>query len=124
MTHQLVWEENGLYRKFTDKISGNEVLNSVLKIQSDPRFDKIRYVLNDFTEISDFEVSETDIKRIVSVDNAAALTNANIKIAIVATNEPLLQWIQYYCDRLEKSPYEVKVFSYIDDAYRWIPLIK
>ena len=121
MPHHLIWEEKGLYRKFIDSVSGEEVLNSILAIQGDARFDSIRYVVNDFSQIIDFEVSDLDIKKIVIVDNVAAMTNPNIKIAIVATYEPLLQWIELYCEKMEDSLYECKIFDNIDEAYQWVP---
>jgi len=50
------WEEKGLYRKFTGTINGIERLEANLKLHVDSRFNSIKYVLNDFTEVSDLRV--------------------------------------------------------------------
>ena len=120
MSYHNKWEAKGIYRKFTGIVSGQEVLLSNYAIQGDPRFDDIRYVINDFTEIVDFEVSTRDIDTIAAVDNAASISNPNIKVAIVATLEPLLLWAKRYCANMQGSPYECELFNSIDDAAKWV----
>lgn len=120
MSHQNKWEENGLYRIFTDKISGEEILTSNLTIQGDSRFDDIRYVINDLTKITEFEATEIDILKISAVDKVSARSNSYIKIAIVATSDSLLKWIQKYCIQMQDSPFECKIFETVDDAYEWV----
>ena len=114
------WEEDGLYRIFTDKISGEEILVSNLALQGDYRFDDIKYVINDFTEIVEFEVSDMDVTKIATIDNVAAIRHANMKIAIVATLESLLAWIYLYCEKMQDSPFECKIFDNLNDARKWI----
>lgn len=120
MTYQNIWEGKGLYRHYEGNISGAEVLESNLSIQGDARFDGLRYIVNDFRNIEDFEVSEADISKIAAIDIVASKSNSNIRIAIVATNEALLKWINLYCDKMKGSPYgEINVYNNIDDAYEW-----
>ena len=120
MSIQYKWENNGLYRQFTNKICGKEILNINLSMQGDPRFDDIRYVINDFTKVIEFDFSDLDIKKITVMDNAASISNPNIKNALVSTHEPLLVWIKIYCEIMESSPYECEIFDTVDDAYRWV----
>ena len=119
VTVQYKWEEKGLCRQFTNKISGEEVLKMNLKLQGDSRFDDIRYVINDFTEIVDFDFSDIDIQKISVMDQAASMSNPNIKIAIVSTLEPLLVWIKLYCESMKGSPYKCEIFDHIDNAHKW-----
>lgn len=120
MSYENRWEGEGLYRLYTNKITGKEVLESNLSIQGDSRFDNLRFIVNDFTDITEFEVSENDISKIVAIDNAAARSNANIKIAIVATNADLLEWIRLYSEKMENSSYKyIRIFDTIDEAYEW-----
>lgn len=120
MSHQNKWEENGLYRIFTDKITGDEILTSNLSIHGDSRFDDIRYVINDFTQIVEFEAAEIDILKISTIDNVAARSNSYLKIALVATSESLLKWIHQYCIQMQDSPFECEIFNKLDDAYQWV----
>lgn len=120
MSHQNTWEENGLYRAFTDRITGDEILSSNLTIHGDSRFDEIKYVINDFTRIVEFAAAEIDVLKISTIDNVAARSNAYLKIALVATSEPLLHWIHQYCKQMQDSPLECKSFNHLDDAYEWV----
>ena len=120
MAHLNKWEDKGLYRQFTNNVTGREVLNINLTIQGDPRFDDIKYVINDFTQITDFDFSDIDIKRLVVTDNAAAKSNPNLKIALILTLEPLLEWANLYCEYMKDSPYICEIFDNISDARKWV----
>lgn len=113
------WEKNGLYRVFENTTSGEEVLSSNFAIQGDPRFDEIRYVINHFTNITDFVVTDSDISKIAIFDNVASISNPHLKIAIVTTYEPLLVFINKYCEQMHDSTFECKIFGNVDDACKW-----
>ena len=119
MPHICKWEEKGLYRKFTDKVLGEEILRLNLAQQGDPRFDEIIYVINDFTQIVDFDINDRDVKKISAVDNIASRSNPNIRVAIVSTFKPLLEWIESYCEAMVGTPNECEIFSNVNDAYKW-----
>ena len=119
MAHENIWEEKGLYRVFSNVISGKEVLDSNLELHGDPRFDTINYVLNDFSTIEDFQVSEMDITLIANIDAVAARSKPALKIAIVATYEPLLEWIHKYSEKMVNSIFETHLFDNLEDARQW-----
>ncbi len=119
MAYSNTWEEKGLYRVFTGITSGLEVIDSNLSIHGDPRFDEIHYVLNDFTAIEGFEVSELDISLIANVDKAATMSKPILKIAIVTTCSDLLQWVEKYLQRMSDSSYTCCVFDNLEDARKW-----
>lgn len=114
------WEEKGLYRLYSDVATGGEVVTSVLEAYGDARFDRLRYVINDFSQITCFEIDEFDLKRIAVTDDVVAMTNKNIKVAQVATNESLIAWIELYRHQMQHSPFEYKLFSTLADARAWI----
>ena len=119
MAHLNKWEDKGLYREFKENITGREVLNINLTIQGVPRFNDIKYVINDFTHITDFDFSDLDIKRLAVNDNIAAKSNPKLKIALIITLEPLLKWADSYCEYMNGSPYVCKIFDNLIDAEKW-----
>jgi len=123
LSFNIIWKVNILYRIFTGHVSGQEILASNLAIQGDSRFDDLRYVINDFTDITDFNITQQDISKIVAIDNAAAKSNPNIKIAIVTTLDPLQEWIKYYCQNVEDSLYECKIFGNVREAKNWATVV-
>lgn len=120
MAVQNNWEDKGLYRVFSGNISGREVLQANLAIQGDARFDNINYVVNDFLKIDGFDIDDSDISIIASTDNVAAVSNPNIKIAVVATLEPFLVWVRRYMEAMQDAVYPTELFSNLDDAYLWV----
>lgn len=119
MAYTNIWEEQGLYRVFTGTTSGSEVLKSNLDLHGDARFDRIHFVLNDFTAIQDFEVSDLDISLISHTDKAAAISKPVLKIAIVTTCEVLLEWVHKYLSRMTDVNYACIVFDNLDEARKW-----
>lgn len=85
MTVKYEWQEKGLYRKFTDTVNGDEILGDNLKLQGDARFDNIRYVINDFTKVVDFNFTDLDVHKISVTDKVASISNPKIKIALIST---------------------------------------
>ena len=120
MAHINRWEDKGLYRQFTNHVTGEEVLNINLTIQGDSRFDEIKYVINDFTQITTFDFSDMDIKLLAVTDNAAAKSNPNINIALILTLEPLLEWANLYCEYMKDAPYTCAIFDNVIDAEKWV----
>jgi hypothetical protein len=114
-----IWEDKGLERVFSDSTSGQEVVESNLSLHGDPRFDNIYYVLNDFSAVETFQVSKIDVSLIASIDDAATVSKPRLKIAIVATLDSLLEWIYKYCEKMQDSPYECRVFSDVENARQW-----
>ncbi len=119
MAYQYIWKEHILYRVFTEDISGDEVLNSNLELQGDARFDDIKCLINDFSNISQFTLNVNDIDHFVAIDNASALSKKRLNIAMIATNQELLSWIYLYCAKMESSPYQCRLFDNIQSAQEW-----
>ena len=114
------WEGNGLCRIYTEQTSGDEVIISNQVIQSDPRFPGIKYVINDFSGINSFIVGKSDIKNIAIGDDVISAINPTLKIAIVATFEPLLEWVHLYIEMMKDASYQCRLFTNSDDAYQWV----
>ncbi len=120
MTYSNEWQKRGLVRRFNGKITAKEIVNANLSLHGDARFDDLLYVINDFTLLEDFEVTDADIMLISSIDQIATLTNPLLKIAIVATMPDLLSWIEAYMAQMEESAYECQLFSTFKEAEEWV----
>lgn len=96
MPYSNIWEKKGVVKKFQGVVTGGELLQSVIDVEEDPRFDEIHYVLNDFLEMDDLVLSEKEISQIASIDKAAAISNPGILIAIVISSEEHRFWAFKY----------------------------
>jgi len=114
------WKDNGLDRVFSTMTTGKEILESNLALHGDSRFQSIKYIINDFSAVVDFNVTDHDIEIISTIDNVSAASKDELKIAIVATNEDLIKWIYLYLEKMEGSLYECQIFNQYDDALQWV----
>ena len=120
MDYQNVWEAEGVYRKYYGTLTGKIIREAVEKVEGDPRFDRIRYVLNDYLDNTDMNVTESELKAIAAIDSIASITNKNIKIAQVTTHQDIIDLVTRYDNRLEENTYQTRVFSNLADARQWL----
>jgi len=114
------WEERGLVKVFTGDISGEEVLKSTSEVHGDPRFDNLKYVINDFLQVDDARATDQDIARLAAIDRAASRSNPNIRIAVVTKREDIRHWAEQYVKYSVDCPYETQLFTDIEAARSWI----
>lgn len=124
MAHLDIWEREGLCRVFTGKISCSEILDSNIELHASPRFDDIKYLINDFTGSTEFEASSRDIKECIAIDNAASKSKQQLRVAMVAKIEPILTCAHLYALKMENSSFECRIFDNIDDARCWLSELK
>ena len=120
MPVELVWQQpNGLIKRHVDHVTGKEIFDANSLAESDARFDSLKYVINDFLGCTGLSVSHDEIEEIAAVDNAAAKSNPNIRIAIVATNPEVLAATDFYANH-PLSMFTIRIFSAMDEACRWL----
>ena len=120
VAYKYQWEAKGLLRIYSGDISGDEVLQSTSEVHGDPRFDDLKYVINDFNRITRARATRDDINRLAAIDRAAARTNPNIRIAVVTRNDDIRHWAQLYIEFSADCPYETRLFETVDEARSWI----
>lgn len=119
MPFDLVWEAEGVTKVFKGHLSFNEVMRSSRLVEGDERFDSIRFVINDLRGVEGIEVSQNEVDEIVAVDAAASVSNKQIRLAAVVTEESILALDKSYAE----SPYNTypfKIFSTIEAARAWL----
>jgi hypothetical protein len=120
MTVTVQWLETGVRRQFSGATDGTDVLQSNITLHADNRFEHIDYVLNDFTQMTGFFTSGSEIEALVASDSTAAQLNPDVTIVLVAQNQALLEWIQHYGDQMKDAAYGVSVFTELSDAENYI----
>lgn len=118
MAFQNHWEKRGVYRKYDGAISGREMLLAVREVESDSRFDDLRYIINDFSSVTNPSITEQDIEEITALDYAASFSNPYIRLAIVA-NSPALQSLAERYIQSSDSPYPTQTFNALGPARAW-----
>lgn len=119
MSYEIIWEPRGVIKRFWGHVTSNDLVQSVVEIEMDARFDTLRYCINDFLGITGISSSQQDVEDISVIDKGASLTNPRIKIAVVATSPEVISLANEYANTSLNS-YPTKIFSSLDDAGSWL----
>ncbi len=118
MAYETVWEDGGIYWKYSGLVNGEEILEASTKIYGDRRFDEIDYKLVDFIDVEDISISIEQVSLIAFQHKAAEQINPLVRTAIV---------ISFKCDLAEKfaaffkdSKWEVELFETVDEANKFL----
>ncbi len=120
MPHTNTWETGGLYRKFTGEISGEEILESNFDLHMDSNFQTIKYIINDFTEVTGHSIEVVHTKVYATTDEIISNTKGKLKIAIVVTQDPLIALANSYREEMIGKRFECDIFNTIEDAREWV----
>jgi hypothetical protein len=119
MPYESIWEKSGLFTRWWGQASSAELHQMQEKAHAHPNFDLIRYSLHDFSECERFSYSQDDVAYSAAIDSAASLTNPQVKIAIVAANEEVVEAVREYL-KAKMSPYPLRFFNSVEEARAWI----
>lgn len=119
MSYELRWEPHGVIKRFYGEVTDHDVMQSVIDIESDMRFDAVRYVINDFLQCTGYAVSGETVDQIAVIDCGASHTNSHIRIAVVTTSPEVVALATRYA----QSPvnrYPMRMFATMDEARTWV----
>lgn len=121
MSYELLWHTGGVTKRFFNIVTNDDMLLSVYESEADPRFENLRYVINDFVEIEGCDFETPVAERIAVQDRGAAFSNPNIRIAVVTTHPQVIAAAEVYI----ASPlnvYQTRIFATIPEARAWLGL--
>ena len=105
---------------FWGTVTGDELLESNRKVYSDSRFAERHYQLVDLSQVERFDVTSDDMIRLAENDHTAALSNPDVKVAVVARDELIRMLSLYYEAESSDSPWEQQVFDTLSEARAWV----
>ncbi|NTV72159.1 MAG: hypothetical protein HGA71_18715 [Azonexaceae bacterium] len=122
MNFEIIWEPpQGVVKRYFGHVTGNDVLVANTQIEADPRFDTLRYVINDFLGCTGVSISPAELEEIAAIDRSAATINPHIRIAMLTSHPEIIAAANAYAnDTL--TIYLTRVFSSMADARAWLGL--
>lgn len=119
MGYTVQWEGNGLVKKYFGQVIAAELVDPVVATHADERFDRLRYVINDFLDVQGMVVTQQDIDDIAAHDLGAAVTNPNIRVAMVTGEPSIIDLVHRYL-RAASEVFPTRVFSTMVEARAWV----
>lgn len=87
----LQWEPPLVTGTFTGIVTVAEFLGAAQEINADSRFDELRYIVSDFTDMAGHTIDLDDIAESLAVMGIGGMaTNPNIQVVIITTDETLI----------------------------------
>lgn len=107
-----------MYWKYSGIISGNEVVDASTSIYGDARFITLKYKFADFFEVERLEINKSQLALIAYQHLAAERANPYLKNAILINSGNKLA--HEFAAFFSNSSWEVKVFTDMDEANKWV----
>ncbi|MCX7251980.1 MAG: hypothetical protein NTX37_10900 [Burkholderiales bacterium] len=122
MTCETIWENKGVLKRLSGHVSADEFVSSVEAIQADPRFDDIRYVINDFSQVSSHELDADLLQELAAIQYGAQASNPQVRAVYVGLGgDPVLtQLLQSILIGSQRSVYRVALFETLPQARDWL----
>lgn len=120
MPYDIVWEPDGVRVDFSEAVKGRELIESTERMESDPRFDEMRYVINDLSAISSHDFSEENLTQLAVINFGAHASHPNCRMVYVTTSPELAELIKQTLMAEDMKSYIIEVFPTVDAARDWL----
>lgn len=119
MPHTIIWENKGLYRKFTGIISGEEILESNFELHAHSDFENIKYVINDFIDITEHAIESSHTRAYATSDDVISDRVGKVKIALVVIQDDQIALAENYRELMKDKVFDCEIFQTVDEARSW-----
>ncbi len=122
MPYQLTWETNsGAHKRFYGVLTVEDVVNSSIELHRDHRFDRLRYSINDFSEVTSVptSINPSALDDLAAASIGASMTNPKLRVAIVTTHEMIEKLSRHFLEATD-GVWQSKVFPTLAAARLWL----
>ena len=123
MPHSIIWEPDGLLRTFYGTVSAGEILESNLELYGDLRFNKAKYIINDFSGITDHSIEYDQIQAFALSDETISREKHAFNIALVVPQPSDAYLAHRLSELMSGKPFKYATFQSVDDARVWVDSI-
>lgn len=120
MPYELVWEPEGIHKRFSGFVTARQFIQSVEQTQRDSRFDEIHYIIDDLSEITGHELSEETLTHLAAINYGAYASNPNCRIVYVTTDEVLAGRLKTILISGGMTSFQVEIRPTVADARDWL----
>lgn len=120
MACEIFWETEGVIFRHYGTVTNEEVQQMNNIMYGDPRFDKIRYQISDYTQVTENLISRKEAKVIGKIDRASSHWNRKVMyIGVVTTDPQFIPIVEAYFDEFTGTPWVGKIFATLGEAVEW-----
>jgi hypothetical protein len=120
MPYEIIWTDKGVVWEYSGLLNGADIIESNDRIYGDSRFDGLEYEIADLSRVTDFEVTDFEMRKMAHLDQAAARTNPRIRLAVVAPEGPAREIADAYQRYSSNAQWENAIFDTRAEAESWL----
>ncbi len=115
--------KSGILMTGEGEVTGQELIDANEKLYaSDEQTAAYEFQLADFTKVTQFSVSQLQIKTLVRQDRDASKINSHLKMAIVGDDALVFGFSRMWQTYLPDESLETEVFRTMDLALEWLQI--
>ena len=116
MPYTVTWEPpHGVLLTLTGNVSSEDFIAAVGVVHRDRRYDDLRYIIDDLSDVVTFDVDELAVENVFAGSVGAGLSNPNRMIYIVVTHQQVKDSLaKVRADYGEMLP--ITLFATLEDA--------
>ncbi|SDI28085.1 hypothetical protein [Propionivibrio dicarboxylicus] len=118
MSYEITWESRGVFKKLSGYVSADEYGQSVDVVQTDARFDELRYIIVDATGITGDDFTGEKLDEIACLKHVAHRSNTQCPVAYIVTSGRLARMIMQATLSIRKLM-TIAIFPSVEDARHW-----
>lgn len=122
MPYEITWEPHGVYKRFFGHLTVGDLLQSSQDVTADPRFDSLRYAIDDFLGLEGHSVTVAAVRLQAAANLGARRSNPNVRVAVLTTDPGVRALTDLYASPKLRS-YPVEVFETVAEARAWLELM-
>lgn len=119
MSYEITWEPRGVFKKLSGFVSADEYGQSVDVVQTDARFDELRYIIVDATCITADDFTDEKLGEIACLKHVAHRSNTQCPVAYIVTSGRLARMIMQATLSIRRMM-TIAIFASVDDARTWL----
>ena len=119
MSYKTEWTKSRVSVCYAGHCTETDVLNAVIGLQCDYRFDSTYQALHDFSQCESMSPSPKHLEELAVHNIGAAASNSKLRIAVVANKPDVLVMLDRF-DRLGLNPYPLRAFENAESAIAWL----
>ena len=85
MPYKLEWESSGVIFRYSGVVSDEDLKASNAEVYASPLLSELRYQIVDFSGMKRYKVESATLREVAQLDEVAARSNPNLKIAVVSS---------------------------------------
>ena len=120
MSHELIWEAEGVHKRFWGDLTGNELAETVETVAAHRDFDTLRFILNDFLGVATHDIDSDSLERITISRLGSRFTNPRIRVLLVTRNPALFNLADVTKPGSFPATNETKGFETLGEAREWL----